>query len=42
MLHGAAGILWGYLSWRLGQIAADVGHVSAHLSLQPLLSLFFN
>lgn len=41
-LHGAAGVLWGYLYWRHGLVTSVVGHVSAHLSLQPLLSLFFN
>lgn len=39
-LHGAAGILWGYIYWRYGLVASIVGHVSAHLSLQPLLSAF--
>lgn len=40
-LHGGAGVLWGYLYWRLGFAAAVIGHVSAHVSLEPLLSLFF-
>jgi len=40
-LHGGAGILWGYLYWRHGLTAAIAGHVGAHLSLQPLLSLMF-
>jgi hypothetical protein len=38
MLHGA-GILWGYLYWRYGLVAAITGHISAHLSLEPLLSV---
>jgi hypothetical protein len=42
MLHGFAGILWGYLYWRYGLIAAMIGHISAHVSLQPMLGLFFN
>ncbi|RUZ81168.1 hypothetical protein EN943_01765 [Mesorhizobium sp. M7A.F.Ca.US.006.01.1.1] len=41
MLHGGAGILWGYLYWRHGLVASVVGHVSAHLALQPLLGLLF-
>jgi len=36
VLHGAAGVLWGYLYWRHGLIAAIAGHVSAHISLEPL------
>jgi len=39
LLHGAAGTLWGYLYWRHGLLAAMVGHLSAHLSLEPLLSV---
>ncbi|MER8749460.1 hypothetical protein NKH57_09295 [Mesorhizobium sp. M1050] len=39
MLHGGAGILWGYLYWRHGLVAAIAAHVSAHLSLQPLLAI---
>jgi hypothetical protein len=38
-LHGSAGILWGYLYWRYGLLASIGGHVAAHLSLQPLLSI---
>lgn len=38
-LHAAAGVLWGWLCWRHGWIAGLVGHVAAHVSLQPLLSL---
>lgn len=38
-LHGAAGMLWGWLCWRHGWLAAFTGHVAAHVSLQPLLSL---
>ncbi|MEJ6008724.1 hypothetical protein [Novosphingobium aquae] len=38
-LHGAAGVLWGWLCWRHGWMAALVGHVAAHVSLQPLLSM---
>ncbi len=36
-LHGAAGVLWGWLYWRHGWLAGLTGHVSAHLALQPLL-----
>ncbi len=36
-LHGAAGVLWGWLYWRHGWLSAVTGHVAAHLSLQPLL-----
>jgi hypothetical protein len=39
LLHGGAGILWGWLYWRHGLVASMVGHVSAHLALQPLLTL---
>jgi hypothetical protein len=38
-LHGLAGIVWGYLYWRHGLLASIVGHVAAHLSLQPLLGI---
>ncbi|AZO53855.1 MULTISPECIES: CPBP family glutamic-type intramembrane protease [unclassified Mesorhizobium] len=41
MLHGGAGILWGWLYWRHGLVASMVGHVSAHLALQPMLGLLF-
>ncbi|MGY4168174.1 hypothetical protein [Bradyrhizobium sp. USDA 4529] len=40
-LYGCGGLLWGYLYWRLGLAASIVGHVSAHLSLQPLLGFLF-
>ncbi|SDF79225.1 hypothetical protein SAMN05216337_10743 [Bradyrhizobium brasilense] len=40
-LHGCGGLLWGYLYWRHGLAASIVGHVSAHLSLQPLLGFLF-
>jgi hypothetical protein len=39
MLHGGAGILWGYLYWRHGLLAAVAGHIGAHFSLQPLTLL---
>jgi hypothetical protein len=38
-LHGGAGFLWGYLYWRHGLAASAIGHVGAHLALQPLLGL---
>ncbi len=38
-LHGAAGVLWGWLCWRHGWTAGLVGHVAAHVSLQPLLTV---
>ena len=41
LLHGTAGVLWGYLYWRYGLLAAMTGHASAHLSLQPMLGLLF-
>jgi hypothetical protein len=41
ILHEAAGILWGYLYWRHGLIVAIAGRISAHVSLEPLLSLLF-
>jgi hypothetical protein len=41
MLQGAAGTLWGYLYWRHGLVAAIGGHVGAHVSLEPLLTLLF-
>jgi hypothetical protein len=41
LLHGAAGVLWGTLYWRYGLLAAIAGHMSAHVSLEPLLSLLF-
>lgn len=40
-LHGLAGVVWGYLYWRHGLASSIVGHISAHLSLQPLLSILF-
>lgn len=36
-LHGAAGVLWGWLYWRHGWLCAVTGHIAAHLTLQPLL-----
>jgi hypothetical protein len=36
-LHGAAGVLWGWLYWRHGWLSGLTGHVCAHLALQPLL-----
>jgi hypothetical protein len=36
-LHVSAGILWGYLYWKQGLAASVAGHVSAHITLQPLL-----
>jgi hypothetical protein len=36
LLHGAPGILWGYLYWQHGLLAAMVGHLGAHLSLESL------
>jgi hypothetical protein len=41
LLHGAAGVLWGYLYWKHGWLAGLAGHISAHFSLQPMLSLLF-
>ncbi|PLK25701.1 hypothetical protein [Novosphingobium sp. TH158] len=38
-LHGAAGVLWGWLCWRHGWLAGLTGHIAAHASLQPLLSM---
>ncbi len=38
-LHGAAGVLWGWLYWRHGWLSGVTGHIAAHLSLQPLLTL---
>jgi hypothetical protein len=38
-LHGAAGVLWGWLYWRHGWLSGLTGHLCAHLSLQPLLSV---
>lgn len=38
-LHGAAGLLWGWLYWRHGWLSGLAGHVGAHLALQPLLTL---
>jgi hypothetical protein len=40
-LHGGAGILWGFLYWRHGLVSAIAGHIGAHISLEPLLSLLF-
>lgn len=38
-LHGAAGVLWGWLCWRHGWLAGVAGHIGAHVALQPLLEL---
>jgi hypothetical protein len=38
-LHGAAGVLWGWIYWRYGWLSGLTGHLCAHLSLQPLLSV---
>jgi hypothetical protein len=40
LLHGGAGVLWGWLYWRHGWLAGVTGHVAAHLSLQPLLGVW--
>lgn len=39
VLHGAAGLLWGWLCWRHGWLAGLAGHCSASLVLQALLPL---
>ncbi len=39
LLHCTAGVLWGWLYWRHGWLAAVTGHVAAHVSLQPLLNI---
>lgn len=39
LLHCTAGVLWGWLYWRHGWLAAVTGHVAAHVSLQPLLNV---
>jgi hypothetical protein len=39
VLHGAVGVLWGYLYWRYGFFAAVIGHISAHIALEPLRGL---
>ena len=36
-LHVGAGAVWGWLYCRHGWMAGVIGHVSAHLMLQPLL-----
>jgi hypothetical protein len=41
MLHGGAGILWGFLYWYHGLVSAIAGHIGAHISLQPLVTLLF-
>jgi hypothetical protein len=41
-LHFAATTLWGWLYWRHGFLAALVGHLSAHLTLQPTLSMLIS
>lgn len=40
VLHGFAGILWGWLYWRHGFLACITGHVASHvtLNLMPLSS----
>lgn len=40
VLHVGAGLLWGWLYWRHGWLAALVGHCAAQQVLQPSLSLF--
>jgi len=40
LLHGGAGVLWGWLYWRHGWLAGMAGHMAAHLALQPLLTLW--
>ncbi|MFC3174803.1 hypothetical protein ACFOD9_11125 [Novosphingobium bradum] len=37
LLHGAAGVLWGWLYCRHGWLAGLAGHWAAHVALQPLL-----
>lgn len=37
VLHGGAGMVWGWLYSRHGWLAGLVGHGSCHLALQPLL-----
>lgn len=39
MIHGGAGILWGWLYWTRGLTAAIAGHVGVHLTVQPLLAI---
>ena len=39
VLHGGAGMLWGWLYWKHGWLAGLTGHMGAHLTLQPLLGL---
>lgn len=40
VLHGGAGLLWGWLCRRHGWLAGLAGHLAAHLALQPLLELW--
>lgn len=40
VLHGGAGVLWGWLCWRHGWLAGLCGHFAAHLALQPLLGMW--
>ena len=40
VLHVGAGLLWGWLYWRHGWLAALAGHIAAQQVLQPALSLF--
>lgn len=39
LLHGGAGVLWGWLYWRHGWFAGLAGHCAAHLVLQPALGM---
>ena len=39
VLHGGAGMLWGWLYCRHGWLAGVIGHIGAHLALQPLLGV---
>lgn len=38
-LHVGAGVLWGYIYLRYGLAAAMLAHMSAHVTLQPLLTV---
>lgn len=38
-IYATATTLWGWLYWRHGFLAGVTGHVSAHLALQPALSV---
>lgn len=37
LLHGGAGVLWGWLCWRHGWLAGLAGHLSAYVPLALLL-----